>query len=216
MNPPSFNARRATLDDLPVLRPLWSAGQLDALHLEKRLTDFQVAETAEGRLVAAVGLHVDGLHGRVHSECYLDAAQTDALRALFWERLLAVARNRGLVRLWTLEAVPFWREHGFAEADAEIKKKFPAAFGDESAAWLTFKLKEELAAALSMDHEFELFRQASEQDRERMMRQGRIMKGVATVLALMLFIAVIVGGVLLFKKHRLRVPFSGSAPAKQR
>ena len=137
MNAPSFRARRATLDDLPVLRPLWSAGQLDALHLEKRLTDFQVAETTEGQLVAAIGLQVDGTHGLIHSECFLDAAQIDTLRPLFWERLLTVAHNRGLTRLWTLERIPFWHEHGFRKIEAEIKRKFPPAFGDPDVEWLT-------------------------------------------------------------------------------
>lgn len=214
VTPPSFSTRRATLDDLHVLRPLWDAARLDSLALEKRLTDFQVAETHEGRLVAAIGLHVDGLHGRVHSECLLDATQAGVLRALFWERLLAVSRNRGLVRLWTLETTSFWRERGFAEGDAEARKKFPAAFGDGAAAWLTFKLKEEISHALSMDHEFDLFREAARQDRERIIRQGRVLKGVATAFAVLLFLVVVAGGVLLLKKNRL--PFTEPAPTRQK
>ena len=42
MTAPQFPARRATLDDLPALRPLWEAERLDAAALEKRLTEFQL------------------------------------------------------------------------------------------------------------------------------------------------------------------------------
>ena len=39
--------RRATLDDLGALKPLWTSMRLPAADLEKRLTEFQVIESAE-------------------------------------------------------------------------------------------------------------------------------------------------------------------------
>ena len=95
----------------------------------------------------------------------------------------------------------------------EIAEKFPPAFGDRAAAWLTFKLKEEIPNAALIDHEFELFRQASQADRERVLRQGRVLKGVATVIVLLLVIFAGVALVMLVRKRQAHGSFS-APPAK--
>ena len=76
----SYRTRRATVDDLAQLAELWQAAHLPAAELEKQFTDFQVAEDEQGKLAAAIGLHIEGGHGRVHSETFADFALTDALR----------------------------------------------------------------------------------------------------------------------------------------
>ena len=43
-----FRVRRATVDDLDALVAMWTAMQFDIVGIEKRLTEFQVAEAADG------------------------------------------------------------------------------------------------------------------------------------------------------------------------
>jgi N-acetylglutamate synthase-like GNAT family acetyltransferase len=54
MDGPAPRVRRATVDDLGQLRPLWMAQLPEASGLERRVTEFQVVETPEGRILAAV------------------------------------------------------------------------------------------------------------------------------------------------------------------
>jgi N-acetylglutamate synthase-like GNAT family acetyltransferase len=204
MDSPALQTRRATLDDLAALRRLWQAEHLPALQLDKRFVDFQVAQAADGRLLGALALQVDGLHGRIYGEAFADFSQAEALRPLLWERIQTVARNRGLVRLWTLEAVPFWRERGFDTAKDDLREKLPPAFGDKQAAWLTLKLKEELLAGLTPEQEFALFKDAAKAESNEMMRQARVLKGIAAVVAVIFLILVIVGGIYLVRYQRLK------------
>ena len=49
--------------------------------LARRVTEFQVAEDAEGRLVGAAGLQVAERQGLIHSEVFEDFALADQLTA---------------------------------------------------------------------------------------------------------------------------------------
>src|SRR5213079_1001159 len=114
---PQYSLRRATVDDLPGLKILWERARLQVLDLEKRLTDFQLVVSDAGDLIGAVGLHIEGKQGHVHSEAVAQLEQDAKFREQIWERILVLARNHGLIRLWTLEAAPFWQQQaGFAEA----------------------------------------------------------------------------------------------------
>ena len=104
MNPPSHQVRRATLDDLQALVALWQVAGLPALELEKHFTDFQVVARTDGPLIGAIGLHVQGHHGKLHSEAFFHPEQQDEFRPQIWERIQMVARNHGLTRLWTRES----------------------------------------------------------------------------------------------------------------
>lgn len=190
MNPPAFNARRATVDDIPALRVLWRAEQLAELDLEKRVTEFQVAFDTSQKLVGSIGLRVDGTQGFLHSETFLDFGQADELRPMLWERVQTVSRNRGLTRLWTLEKTQFWRGIGFDPPDEEGRKRFTANFGGEDLDWLTIKLKDELVAMMTPEQEMALFRQASKEENDKILRQARVMKWVAAALAGVFFLIV--------------------------
>ncbi len=191
MSAPEYTLRRATVDDLVGLKLLWDRTHLQVLDLERRLTEFQLLVSDTGDLMGAVGLQIDGKQGRIHSESLAQPENQDAFRQQLWERVLAVARNYGLVRLWTDETAPFWGRRGFQEVDAEIiKKKLPAGFGDPSKRWLALQLREESAAAVSMEHEFELFQAAQKEGADKLMQQAKSLKTVAyTILA----IAILVG-----------------------
>src|SRR5437870_3170962 len=157
MNSASYRVRRATLDDIPQLTALWNAMHFPAAELAKRTTEFQVSENTEGKLVAAVGLQLAQKQGCIHSESFLDFSLADQIRPLMWERVQSVATNHGLLRLWTQEQAPFWKQSGLVKADDAALEKLPASWRGQSSEWLMLKLREDLEAAISVDKEFALF-----------------------------------------------------------
>jgi N-acetylglutamate synthase-like GNAT family acetyltransferase len=183
MTPPEFIVRRATVEDLGGLKQLWERARLQVLDLEKRLTEFQLAVTPEGDLLGAVGLQIAGKEGLVHSEAFTQAEQGESLRGAFWERLRNLARNHGLVRLWTVEEASFWAQSGFAEPSADTLKKLPGSFGDNHRRWLALQLKDDAAPSLSLEQEFEIFQQSSRASMEEMMSQARKLRTLANVIA---------------------------------
>src|SRR5215831_20838256 len=112
----SFTVRRATLDDLEKLTELWKSMRFPVEDLSKRVTEFQVAENAEGKLLGAVGLQIAERQGRIHSEGFTDFSLAEQLRPMLWDRVNAVATNHGLLRLWTKEEAPFWNRCGLVKA----------------------------------------------------------------------------------------------------
>src|SRR5215470_4660319 len=95
----NYRVRRATLDDIGQLMSLWQSMRLPADDLAKRITEFQVAESSDQKLVGAIGLQIMDRQGRLHSEAFTDFALADSLRPQLWERLQSVATNNGLIRL---------------------------------------------------------------------------------------------------------------------
>ena len=169
--------------------------------LGKRITEFQVAEAAEGKLVGAVGVQMAERQGRIHSEVFSDFALADQLRPLLWERIHSVATNHGLLRLWTQEHAPFWSHCGLAKADAETLEKLPAIWRGASSPWLTLKLKDDLETVASLDKEFALFMQSEKQRTERAFRQARVLKLFATLIAFVLLILVIAAAFYVWRRN---------------
>jgi len=185
----TYRARRATTDDLEQMIKLWEAAQLPALELEKRFTEFQVAYDETGKLVAAVGLHIAGSEGRIHSETFADFSLTDPVRPLLWERLQTVATNHGLFRLWTQETAPFWKKAaGFSEASAQILAKLPEVFRSENAGWLALQLREAGADPDALEREFTAYREAEKAKRDKLMQQAAALRIVGTIIAVIVFI----------------------------
>src|SRR5580765_1265468 len=85
MNPPGHQVRRATLDDLQPLVALWQVARLPALELEKHFTDFQVVARTDGPLIGAIGLHVQGQHGKLYSEAFFHPEQEEEFRPQIWD-----------------------------------------------------------------------------------------------------------------------------------
>jgi len=215
MNPPEFSVRRATVEDLGGLKLLWERAGLQVLDLEKRLTEFQLAVTPVGDLMGAVGLHIVGKDGLLHSEAFTQPEQSESLRLRLWERVRNLARNHGLVRMWTREEASFWLQAGFAEAGSELLKKLPAALGDGHQRWLAMQLKEETVPTLSLEQEFELFQQASKASTEEVLAQARKLRTVANVIAwVALGAALLVVG--FYFLHQPRLPKDPVPPVQQR
>jgi N-acetylglutamate synthase-like GNAT family acetyltransferase len=197
----AFTLRRATLDDLEKLTQLWKSMRFPVEDLGKRVTEFQVAESAEGKLLGAVGLQIAERQGRIHSEGFADFSVAEQLRPLLWDRVNAVATNHGLLRLWTREDAPFWSRCGLVKADAEALGKLPAIWRGEPQEWLTLKLKDDVETLLSVEKEFALFMQTEKQRTERAFQQAKVLKVIATLVAIVLLGLVILGAFLVVRRN---------------
>jgi len=200
MTAPSYRVRRATLDDLNALKPLWEIMRFNAVDLEKRLTEFQVAEIDEGEIVGAIGFRMTGRHGCIHSECYADYSIADIARPLFGERLKVLSANHGIVRLWTQEDAPYWSREGFIPADEETLKKLPPDWVNETPAWLTLQLKSE-EAFVSMEKELAVFMQAEKARTSKLRDQAKIIRFIATLAAVVFGVFVVGALIFLMKKN---------------
>ena len=205
MTSANYRVRRATLDDLGALKPLWESMRFSPEDLEKRLTEFQVAENAQGEVVGTIGFRMNGRHGCVHSESYADYSVADRVRPLFGERMQVLSANHGIARLWTRENAPYWNREGFQPADDETLKKLPAAWANENSAWLTLQLKSE-EAFVSLEKELGVFMQAEKARTAKMHKQARIIKFLATGAAVIFGIVVIGALVYLMRKNGLLIP----------
>jgi N-acetylglutamate synthase-like GNAT family acetyltransferase len=201
MNSSSYRVRRATLDDLPKLTALWASMHFAPDDLGKRITEFQIAENAEGELVGAVGLELAQKQARIHSEAFTDFALADALRPLLWERLQSVATNHGLLRFWTQEHAPFWKHCGLAKADDETVQKLPLVWKTHGANWLTLKLRDDLNAIVSADREFAMFMEAEKQRSLRTMQHAKILKIIAAIIAFGVIAMALGGAFYLIRKR---------------
>ncbi|HWF17624.1 MAG TPA: hypothetical protein VG754_00060 [Verrucomicrobiae bacterium] len=191
MSNTAFHVRRAIVDDLDSLKALWNSMHLPAGELERRLTEFQVAESDEGALLGAVGLEIIERQGRIHSEAFNDFAIADVLRAQLWERMHSVAVNRGLARLWTSETAPFWKSNGFHPADGGELKRLPPAWNLVPNAWFTMALRDEDALRASLDMDFNRLKQEGALETQRMLNKARKLKVVAIVLTFLVVSAAI-------------------------
>jgi N-acetylglutamate synthase-like GNAT family acetyltransferase len=201
MSQSDYRVRRATVDDLADLLSLWEAMRFPVADLERRLTEFQLVETSEGELLGAMGLDIIGRHGRLHSEAFTDFALADPLRELLWERMQSVAANRGLARLWTAEAAPFWKYNGFHPANAAALKNLVAPWTFHECAWLTLQLRDEEALKQSLEKDFSVFQRAERERTERVLRRARLWRGVGIGLALLVAFAAILFCVYLLTHH---------------
>jgi N-acetylglutamate synthase-like GNAT family acetyltransferase len=177
-----LRVRRATTDDREGLKALWQSMLLPADELEKRLTEFQVVETADGRLLGTIGIQIARQHARLHSESYLDFAQADRARQLFWERIQTLASNHGVFRMWTQESSPFWSQLGFRPASAGKLSELPPEWQPIRGEWFVLQLKDEEAIANALDKDFAAFMSAEKRNTERTYEQARTLKNIITVI----------------------------------
>src|SRR6266853_5176521 len=203
MNSSDYHVRRATLDDIGQLTALWNAMNFPATELAKRPTEFQVTEAADGNLVGLVGLQIAERQGRIHSEAFTDFALADQLRPKLWERIHAVATNHGLLRLWTQEHAPFWCHCGLVKPDPDALQKLPVPWQAQKSEWLTFKLKDDVETLVSLDKEFAMFMDSEKQRTARAFQHAKVLKLIATLIALGVFIVVLVGAFMIFKRGGL-------------
>lgn len=182
MNLPALHVRRATVDDLAALKVLWAEMRLPPDDLEPRLTEFQVVEDADARLLGAVGLQIAGHHALLHGEGYADFAVADQARGLFWERILKLAANHGIFRVWTQERSPFWKHFGFHPPSPEDLEKLPEAWRNEFAGgWLTLQLKDEDAIKAALKQHATTHQETGRLETERISHRVRYLNNFIMV-----------------------------------
>jgi hypothetical protein len=101
-----------------------------------------------------------------------------------------LAINHGIVRLWTREEAPFWKQHGLQPANAETLKKLPPVWGSPDPGWLTLQLKSD-ESVLSMEKELAMFKEAEKQTTARLFEQARMAKLIVLLVAFAFGIIVI-------------------------
>jgi len=163
--------------------------------LEKRLTEFQVVETADRQVAGAIGLQITGHHALLHSEGYTDFALADAARQLFWERIQTIASHHGVFRLWTRENSPFWVRWGFQPANAETLERLPGEWKRSGEKWLTIQIKDEEAMA-RLEKELEAFRESEKKRTAETVEQAHTMTTTITIIAFT--VGIILIGVAIF------------------
>src|SRR6185295_15041928 len=84
MTTSNYRVRRATLDDIDQLMALWKSMDFPTDDLAKRITEFQLAEGVDGKVLGAVGLQIAAKQGRIHSEAFSDFSLAEQLRPLLW------------------------------------------------------------------------------------------------------------------------------------
>ena len=201
MNSPAYRVRRATLDDFDALKALWASMNFSVADLEKRLTEFQIAEDAEAKIVGAIGFQFLQRQGLIHSEAFADFAVADQVRPLLWERIQSLAMNHGVTRLWTRENAPFWTHNGLQPADGNALERLPEAWNRTSPVWLTLRLKEE-AVILSLDKELALFKEAEKQSTAEILRHTRKVKLIVTAIGIIFALALAAAAVYLMVSRK--------------
>ncbi|HLP76898.1 MAG TPA: hypothetical protein VK327_08260, partial [Candidatus Paceibacterota bacterium] len=141
-----------------------------------------------------IGFQIADRHANIHSETFSDFSVADSVRPLLWKRMQALATNHGIARLWTRESSLFWKQNGFGKADAETLKRLPAPWADYPGEWLTLSLKNE-ESIVSLEKELSMFMAAEKERTAQTFRHVKLLKVVATVVAIVLAIFV---GIALF------------------
>jgi N-acetylglutamate synthase-like GNAT family acetyltransferase len=199
MNPPVLRVRRATVDDLEMLKSLWASMRLSPVELEPRLTEFQVVETPENRVLGAIGILISKQHALLHSEGYSDFGVADSARHLFWERIQTLAANHGVFRIWTQERSPFWKSFGFQPPSTETLARLPEAWKNEfEGGWLTFQLKNEDVINAAFEKHFLSFAAAEKSETARVSERVRTINTIIIVVGFSVGIACIGFAVYLF------------------
>lgn len=204
MSSSAFRIRRATIDDLPTLQGLWESMRIPHAGLEKRLTEFQVAENAEGQVIGTVGFQILKRHGLIHSEAFSDFGATDPVRPLFWQRLNALALNHGVARFWTRENAPFWTQNGLLPADENALNRLPAEWDRDTPGLLTLRLKDEDAIA-SLDKEFDMFVAAEKQRTAEALGSAKKLKTVVVWCVVLVAVGAIAFALFLVLSGRINI-----------
>jgi len=200
-----LQARRATLDDIGVLRNLWETMRYPVAELEKQLTDFQVVVDSAGVVVGAVAFRSAQRQGNFHSEAFSDFSLAERARPVLWERIQSLCNNHGVVRLWTNDSSPFWTHNGFQSPTPAVLEKLPEPWDRTKTGWLTLQLKDENVMA-SLDKEFAMFVASEKHRSEQAIGQAKMLKTVATVIALLIALGILGAAAYVFLNRKAGLP----------
>lgn len=182
-----LKVRRATTDDLDDLEVLWASMLLPADRLKKRPTEFWVAETADGRLLGAIGIQIVRRHARLHSEGFFDFAFADQARQMFWERIQTIASHHGVFRIWTQERSPFWRRCGFRIVITESLVHLPEEWKRFEGKWFAIQLKNEEIITAAFEKHFAGFVDSGKKQAARVSEKARTINTIVIVVCCGIF-----------------------------
>jgi N-acetylglutamate synthase-like GNAT family acetyltransferase len=178
----NLHFRRATLEDLDVLRGLWQTALYAPLELEKHLTEFQLVEGDDGRLLGALGIRISGEEAWIHHEAFTHPTTESAMRDALWHRLKIMFGNQGVHRVWTKEKADYWNSIGFRMPTSDERPKFPSELGTPDRSLKVFPLRDFKAEKIIEKKMIEL--QASRFEEEAQSeRRTRIVRIIAWSLA---------------------------------
>jgi N-acetylglutamate synthase-like GNAT family acetyltransferase len=178
--------------------------RLPADELERRFTEFQVVESADGQIAGAIGLQIIRQHARLHGEAYTDFSLADTARQLFWERIQLIASHHGVFRLWTQENSPFWSRCGFRIVITESLVQLPEEWKRFEGKWYALQLKNETALA-DLEKELTTFKESEKQRNAQTLEQARTLRTIITVIGF--GVGILCLGVLIYLLMH-RNPFS--------
>ncbi|MCD6338847.1 MAG: hypothetical protein J7M29_05635 [Verrucomicrobia bacterium] len=175
VEPGRYKARRATVDDLPALRGLWTTALLPATRLEKEVGRFFVVERPDGVLSGAAAVAQSGWHGLLHNEAFSSEAEAREARPALWAGILQAVRSQGVLRLWIAKpAAPFWeREAGFREPLPRELARMPSEFREGRKEWLTLPIQDDVKLEEALRDKLEAFHAEEQRERERWERWSR-------------------------------------------
>jgi N-acetylglutamate synthase-like GNAT family acetyltransferase len=194
---PRFQARRATVEDLPQLMTLWTLEQLPAEALEKRFKEFQVVSDDSGQVVGALGLQVSGSQGLLHGEAMARPELADQVRDLLWTRIQAMIHNHALERLWSPSSAPYWRGKGFIPASGELAEAVPAPFQEQGKQWHVLTLRTPDANA-AIEREFARMQTMQQEEKAKMQATVSWMKRAAFI-ALFVLMLIAAGSIFVVR-----------------
>jgi hypothetical protein len=173
--------------------------------LEKRLTEFQLVESADGQFLGAIGIQIVRQHAWLHSEAYTDSDIAEPARQLFWERIRMIAANHGVFRLWTQHDSPSWMFRGFQPATDEALARLPEEWKKREGQWFTIQLKNEEVIA-ELEKELASFKQSEKQQTAQTLNQARTFRTVIIAIGLAIGITGICWAVYLLFRNMLPSP----------
>jgi hypothetical protein len=195
---PQYRARRATVEDLPQLVPLWQLEQLPAEALEKRFKEFQVVSDDAGQILGTIGLQIFGGQGLLYGESMAKPELADHARDLLWTRLQAMIHNHAIERLWSSTTAPYWRARGFARATPEQSEAVPAEFGASGGQWHVLTLRTPDANA-AIEREFARMQALQQEEKARLQARVSFLKKAA--FAALFFLMLIAAGTIFFVRY---------------
>jgi hypothetical protein len=143
--------------------------------------------------------------GLLHGEGFTDFSLADALRPLLYERLLALANNHGLLRLWTREQALFWKHSGLTQPTPEELAVLPVSWRGGATGWLTLKLREDVDALIAADKEFALMLQAEKHRAQKALGRAKAFKAFVIVIAGVLIVGTLIAAFRLWSKGQRRL-----------
>ena len=147
----------------------------------------------------ARGHALAGTEARLYGEGFASPEYADLVRENAWLRFQVIARNHGLVRVWTQLTAPFWHLNGFLHPSPDLAARLPAVFAGDPRPWKFLQLREEAAAPVSFEKEFALFKEMEQEKTAQIYRRAKVLKLIAALMVVAVIVLVLVWAIAWIK-----------------